>query len=136
MIVRSHSLKMIAVLAVVAMTMAGLASCGGGGGGSRSVSKSGESSPVGGGGDDQMMIEPRQGQPDLLVEAPSVSDIGPAADASFTLSATVRNAGDGESPATTLRYYRSTDATITPEPVARSYQRPPQRLRPAWPHHP
>ena len=29
------------------------------------------------------------------------------------LSATVSNAGDGESAATTLRYYRSTDATIT-----------------------
>ena len=32
---------------------------------------------------------------------------------SFMLSATVSNAGDGESVATTLRYYRSTDATIT-----------------------
>ena len=32
---------------------------------------------------------------------------------SFTLSATVRNAGDEQSAATTLRYYRSTDATIT-----------------------
>ena len=32
---------------------------------------------------------------------------------SFTLSVTVSNTGDGESPATTLRYYRSTDATIT-----------------------
>ena len=33
--------------------------------------------------------------------------------ASLTLSAILWNAGDGESPATTLRYYRSTDATIT-----------------------
>ena len=32
---------------------------------------------------------------------------------SFTLSATVRNQGDGSSVATTLRYYRSTDSTIT-----------------------
>ena len=31
----------------------------------------------------------------------------------FTLSATVENAGDGASAATTLRYYRSTDGTIT-----------------------
>ena len=52
-------------------------------------------------------------QPDLVVAAPTVSDSGPAAGASFTLSATVRNAGEGASAATTLRYYRSTDATIT-----------------------
>ena len=51
--------------------------------------------------------------PDLVVESPSVSDSSPAAGASFTLSATVRNRGDGSSAATTLRYYRSTDATIT-----------------------
>ena len=54
-----------------------------------------------------------QGEPDLTVTAQSVSDRDPAAGAEFTLSATVRNAGDAESEATTLRYYRSTDATIT-----------------------
>ena len=32
----------------------------------------------------------------------------------FTLSATVTNAGEGDSPATTLRYYRSTNDTISP----------------------
>ena len=47
---------------------------------------------------------------DLSVGSPSVSDSSPAAGASFTLSATVSNTGDGESVATTLRYYRSTDA--------------------------
>ena len=51
--------------------------------------------------------------PDLEVGTPTVSDSSPETGASFTLSATVRNAGDGESAATTLRYYRSTDATIT-----------------------
>ena len=51
--------------------------------------------------------------PDLVVESPSVSDNSPIAGASFTLSATVRNQGDGSSAATTLRYYRSTDATIS-----------------------
>ena len=51
--------------------------------------------------------------PDLVVGLPSVSDSGPAAGATFTLSATVRNDGEGSSEATTLRYYRSTDATIT-----------------------
>ena len=44
---------------------------------------------------------------------PTVSDTSPQTGATFTLSATVTNAGDAESVATTLRYYRSTDATIT-----------------------
>ena len=51
--------------------------------------------------------------PDLVVTAPSVNDSGPAAGATFTLSATVQNAGNEASPATTLRFYASTDATIT-----------------------
>ncbi len=53
------------------------------------------------------------GAPDLVVESPSVSDGSPDVGAAFTLSATVRNRGDGSSAATTLRYYRSTDAAIT-----------------------
>ena len=55
----------------------------------------------------------RDPAPDLVVGSPTVSDGSPASGASFTLSATVRNAGDGASPSTTLRYYRSTDAAIT-----------------------
>ena len=51
-------------------------------------------------------------EPDLVASA-SVSDSGPDAGTTFTLSATVRNDGDGSAAATTLRYYRSTDATIT-----------------------
>ena len=51
--------------------------------------------------------------PDLTVVSPSVSDDSPAPGVSFTLSATVQNDGNGESAGTTLRYYRSTDATIT-----------------------
>ena len=54
-----------------------------------------------------------QGTPDLVVISPSVSDSGPTAGTKFTLSATVRNDGDGASEATTLRYYRSTDTTIS-----------------------
>ena len=50
--------------------------------------------------------------PDLAVAAPTVSESGPAAGATFTLSTTVRNDGDEAAAATTLRYYRSTDATI------------------------
>ena len=51
--------------------------------------------------------------PDLVVDTPTVSDSTPAAGASFRLSATVRNQGDGLSGITALHYYRSTDSTIT-----------------------
>ena len=57
--------------------------------------------------------EPEPGEPDLVVVAPSVSDSGPTVGATFTLSATITNDGEGTSAATTLRYYQSTDATIT-----------------------
>ena len=51
--------------------------------------------------------------PDLVVDAPTVSTNNPTAGASFTLRATVRNQGDGRSASTTLRWYRSTDATVS-----------------------
>ncbi len=51
--------------------------------------------------------------PDLEVGTPTVDNSTTHTGASLTLSATVTNAGDGDSAATTLRYYRSTDATIT-----------------------
>ena len=51
--------------------------------------------------------------PDLVVESPQVSSSAVAPEASFTLSATVRNQGGGRSDSTTLRYYRSSDATIS-----------------------
>ena len=54
-----------------------------------------------------------QTSPDLVVGSPTVSDSSPETGGAFTLSATVSNQGDGESAATTLRYFRSTDATIT-----------------------
>ena len=57
--------------------------------------------------------QPPANNPDLVVESASVDDGSPAAGATFTLSATVENDGDGDSPATTLRYYQSTDATIS-----------------------
>ena len=53
------------------------------------------------------------GPPDLVVDAPTVSDSSPLAGASLTLSATVRNSGGSAAGSTTLRYYRSSDATIT-----------------------
>ena len=52
-------------------------------------------------------------EPDLVVESVSVNDSTPDAGASFRLSATVRNRGDGQSGSTTLRYYRSSNSTIS-----------------------
>ena len=53
------------------------------------------------------------GDPDLVVESPSANDEGPAPGGSFTLSVVVRNQGDGAAAGTTLRYYRSSNDTIT-----------------------
>ena len=50
---------------------------------------------------------------DLIVESPEVSSPSVAPGGPFTLSATVRNQGAGRSESTTLRYYRSSDATIS-----------------------
>ena len=50
---------------------------------------------------------------DLVVESPSVDNTTQVVGASFTLSARVRNTGDSTAAATTLRYYRSADSTIT-----------------------
>ena len=47
-----------------------------------------------------------------------MNDSSPTEGESFTLSATVRNQGDGSSVATTLRYYRSTDSTIAASDTA------------------
>ena len=49
--------------------------------------------------------------PDLVVLGPAVGAIGE--DGTFRLLVTVHNQGEGGSAATTVRYYRSTDATIT-----------------------
>jgi hypothetical protein len=50
--------------------------------------------------------------PDLAVRNASVSDSSPTAGSTFTVNVTVRNLGDGPATATTLRYYRSSYATI------------------------
>ena len=56
---------------------------------------------------------PSAQQPDLVVQQPTVSQSTLAPGENFTLSATVANNGAGSAAATTLRYYRSTNATIT-----------------------
>ena len=55
------------------------------------------------------------GNPDLTIYSITAfaNPSGTPAGGAFSLAAGVRNVGDGASPATTLRYYRSTDATIT-----------------------
>ena len=102
----SRGLNVFASIALVVMACVGLASCGGGGG-SRSV--------TGSGGDEMTIMPPPQptGAPDLSVGSPSVDDASPETGGSFALSATVSNDGDADALATTLRWYRSTDATIT-----------------------
>ena len=54
-----------------------------------------------------------RGEPELVVESPTVSNGRSSTGGAFSLSATIRNNGDGCSTSTTLRYYRSTDAMIT-----------------------
>ena len=56
---------------------------------------------------------PGGGSPDLIVDAPRVSNSSLSPGQPFTLSATVRNRGDGQAASTTLRYFRSSDATIS-----------------------
>ena len=69
---------------------------------------------VPGGGDPQTPIE----EPDLVVTSVSSSDTSVSSGERFTLSATVRNQGTGESTATTLRYYRSTNNSISANDTA------------------
>ena len=66
--------------------------------------------PSGGGGG---TTPPPSNNPDLIVESPSVDDNTLTTGQSFTLSATVRNQGNASAASTTLRYYRSSNATVT-----------------------
>ena len=58
------------------------------------------------------MQQPAQ-KPDLVVDQPTVSKSTLTPGENFTLDVTVENEGTGSAAATTLRYYRSTDATIS-----------------------
>ena len=55
---------------------------------------------------------------DLVVESPAVDDSAPDPGGSVRFSATVRNRGNAVSAATTLRYYRSLNATISSSDTA------------------
>ena len=56
---------------------------------------------------------PPPSRPDLVVQSPSVNNSRPRSGQLFTLNATVRNQGTAPSAATSLRYYRSSDTTIS-----------------------
>ena len=56
--------------------------------------------------------------PDLVVGSPTVDDSTLTPGQSFTLSATVRNRGSARAAATTLRYYYSTNSTISTSDTA------------------
>ena len=60
---------------------------------------------------------PRGAAPDLAVGSPRVSKEFLRPGESFTLSVTVRNQGTVAAQPTTLRFYRSSDSTITPSDV-------------------
>ena len=60
----------------------------------------------------EIVVAPLDG-PDLVVQSPTVSDSSPNGGTSFELGVTVLNQGDEQATATTVRYYRSTDATIS-----------------------
>ena len=51
--------------------------------------------------------------PDFVVDTPTLSNSGAIPGATFTLNATVRNQGNGASASTWLRFYHSSDTTIT-----------------------
>ena len=61
----------------------------------------------------RITVEAQSDSPDLIVDRPTVSKSDLTAGESFTLSTAVRNSGTGSAAATTLRYYRSTDSTIS-----------------------
>jgi len=61
----------------------------------------------------QVQVTESEDTPDLMVESVSVSDSEPSPGGTFTLSATVRNAGTGAAVATTVRFYRSAGTSIT-----------------------
>ena len=52
-------------------------------------------------------------EPDFIIQSLRSNKNTLALSEPFTLSVTVKNSGDGRAPSTTLRYYRSTDATIS-----------------------
>ena len=64
--------------------------------------------------DPETVIVAASGSPDLVASVTSVGDAGILyVGESFTINAQVHNQGDGPAASTTLRYYRSTNSTIS-----------------------
>ena len=63
----------------------------------------------------KILVQPPVQQPDLVVESVQAEPAAVESGQRFRLYATLRNNGTAESAATTLRYYRSTDAIISTE---------------------
>ena len=93
------SLPRIAILSLIGSLTLGLAACGNDSSTPTSPTPLRPPTPVSG--------------PDLVVTELSASDSNLAPYTPFTLRVAVRNDGDRAAAATTLRYYQSTDATIT-----------------------
>ena len=55
--------------------------------------------------------------PDLVAASPSANPPNPAPSQSFTLSVAIHNRGNAPAPPTTVRYYLSTDSTITTDDI-------------------
>ena len=66
------------------------------------------------------IVSIRTSSGDLVVDTPTVDKSTLDPGESFTLTATVRNQGFGNSGAATLRYYRSTDSTISNDSTSSS----------------
>ena len=60
-----------------------------------------------------LAIKTSEEGPDLVVESVTASESSVDPEGSFTLSATVRNQGNEDASSTTLRFYHSTDSSIT-----------------------
>ena len=60
-----------------------------------------------------IVVSEPSSNPELVVTSMSASHTNIAPSEMLTLTATIRNTGTRSSPATTLRWYRSTDSTIT-----------------------
>ena len=61
----------------------------------------------------QITVSSPSTYPDLIVPTVTVSDSSLTPSQAFTINATVENQGPGASASTTLRYYRSTNSTIS-----------------------
>lgn len=103
----TNTVRTLALLSLIIFILNG---CGGGGGGAPSPTPSPDPPPP---GDDMDVVPPPPpGGPDLIIESTSVSDNTLTPGQQFTLRVMVRNRGDAQAAATTLRYKRDPSLPI------------------------